>query len=120
MAYFSDRDRALVEVLTFDPNSTPSFEYLKACLVWRDESPNGITPDGYEKLCDLWISRSCLHQGKPVGADTLDPDYFVRAWQAALDDKIQWPGFRRLTLSAEDQAYYDGCLREIADPNYEL
>ena len=119
MPYFSDRDRAVIEALQYNADASPAFELLKSCLVWPDERPKNITPEGYEKLCDLWIARACLHRGQPVGSGTLDPTSMQRAWQEALDDKISWPGFRRLKLSPEDQAYYDACLREVADPQYE-
>jgi hypothetical protein len=120
MPYFSARDHHVIEALQFDGNAKPAFELLKSCLIWPDERPAGISPEGYEKLCDLWIARACLHRGQAIGSGALDPAQFQRAWQEALDDKINWPGFQRVKLSPDDQAYYDACLREVADPQYEL
>jgi hypothetical protein len=71
--------------LTYDPDAKPSYELLKACLVWEDERPNGLTPQGYERLCDLWIARSFLHRGMPLNSGAFDPYYFERAWLQALD-----------------------------------
>jgi hypothetical protein len=119
MPYFSACDRAVIETLQLDPNAKPTFELLKSCLIWADERPASISPDGYDKLCDLWIARSCLHRGQAIGSGSLDPVQLQRAWQEALDDKISWPGFHRLRLSPEDQAYFDACLRDVADPSYE-
>ena len=113
MAYFNDRDRALVEALQYDPAAEPSFELLKGCLIWVDERADGLTSDGYERLCDLWIARSFLHRCEPFSSHPLDPEYFGRVWEEALNDKIRWPGFQRLTLSAADKAYYDA---ELNDP----
>jgi len=120
MPYFSARDRAIIEALQYEADAAPAFELLKACLVWPDERPTNLTSEGYEKLCDLWIARACLHRGQPIGSGTLDAPSFQRAWQEALDDRINWPGFRRLKLSPKDQAYYDACLRQVADPQYDV
>src|SRR5258706_8808014 len=54
MPLFTDRDRASVEALRYDPAALSSFELLKGCLVWTDEHPVGITSDGYSIACDLW------------------------------------------------------------------
>jgi hypothetical protein len=113
--YFDDRDRALVEALTYDPAEQPAYEYIKGCLVWRDERPDGMTPMGYERLCDLWIARSYLHRGMPLNSGPFDPDYFEKAWKHALRDGIHWPGFRRLTLSPEDKAYYELQLNDTSE-----
>ena len=115
MGYFSDRDRAIVEALTYDPTCKPGFEILKACLIWPDECPYNLTPEGYEKLCDLWIARSFIHRGLPFSSWPLAPEYFERAWDEALRDNVRWPGFRRLTLSAKDRAYYEEQLRKMAE-----
>ena len=115
MGYFTERDRALVEGLTYDPSLKPGFELLKGCLIWEDERPDGLTPENYEKLCDLWIARSCLHRGLAIGEGTLDPQYFKDAWDAAIRDGIRWPGFQRLKLSPEDKAMLDACLEDESE-----
>jgi hypothetical protein len=115
MGYFSDRDRALVEALTFDPQAKPSFELLKGCLVWADERANNLTSEGYDRLCDLWIARSLIHRGEPLDSLSIGGDRFKNAWEQALAEDIRWPGFQRLTLSPEDRAYYKQSLKEIED-----
>ncbi len=115
MTFFSDRDRALVEALVYNPNAEPSFEILKACLIWRDdESPANITPHGYDRLCDLWIARSYLHRGLPIGQGELVAGHFAGAWAQAQREAIRWPGFKRLTLSEVDRAFYERELAELA------
>jgi len=112
MGYFSQRDRALVEALQYDPTLKPEYEILKGCLVWNDERPDNLTPAGYEKLCDLWIARGYIHREEPFSNNQLDPEYFGKAWEEALRDKIRWPGFLRLRLSDEDRRFYDETLRQ--------
>ncbi|MBZ5610178.1 MAG: hypothetical protein LAP38_18100 [Acidobacteriia bacterium] len=106
MPYFSDRDRAIVEALVFDAAEEPGYEALKGCLVWRDEQPNNITNEGWDKLCDLWIARSYLHRGEPM------KDQFRSAWEQAQREGIRWPGFQRVTLSANDKAYYKQMIED--------
>lgn len=108
MTLFSENDRRLIEALSFDPGAEPSFEMLKGCLVWPDERPEGITPNGYETLCDLWIARGMIHAGT-------DPDRLAapyrNAWTEAVRTNLQWPGLRRLKLSEIDREYL---ARELA------
>lgn len=105
MPFFSERDRALVESLRYDEALKPSFDSIKGCLVWRDECPDNLSHEGYEKLCDLLIARAFIHENRPFSSWKLDPHYFAQIWEDAITDKIQWPGFQRLKLSEEDQAY---------------
>src|SRR5437016_4493170 len=118
MGYFSDRDRALIEALEYDPAATPGFELLKGCLVWADERPDGLTSEGYDHLCDLWIARAFLHQGRPFTDAPLGGRQFERAWAEALSEGIRWPGFRRVELSAEDRAYYESALHDLETGDY--
>lgn len=112
---FEPDDRDTLRSLVFDPAATPNFEFLKACLVWPDERPERITEPGYELLRDLWSVRGFLHRGIPTEKWGLDPNYFQAVWSHALQDVPEWPGFRRLQLSDEDQAYLNKCLAETAD-----
>ncbi len=107
MPFFSERDRALVESLRYDSSLKPAFDSIKGCLVWPDERPDNLSPDGYEKLCDLLIARSFIHENRPFSSWKLEPHHFAQVWEDAIADKIQWPGFQRLKLSEEDQAYLD-------------
>lgn len=111
---FSPPDRAALQRLVFDPTSEPSFELLKACLVWPDERPERISSAGYELLGDLWIVRGFLHRQVPTEAWALDPAHFQEVWRDALEDVPGWPGFRRLQLSEVERAYLDQSLREAS------
>ena len=103
---FSDRDRAIVEGLRYDPAAQPSFELLKGCLVWTDEHPDNLTSEGYSIMCNLWAARSYLHRGEPM------PERLYTVWEQAQGEGLRWVGFQRLTLSAEDKEYYEVSLRE--------
>ena len=49
MSNFSERDLKLIEVLQYDPELTPAYEFIKSCLVWKDEWPDNLTP-GIRKI----------------------------------------------------------------------
>ena len=106
MAYFQDRDLELIEGLEFNPELEPSYDAIKNCLVWEDERPDGLTSDGYEKLCDLWIARSFIHRGIPFSNWELDPEYFEHVWEEATQAKFKWPGFNRVKLTDREITYY--------------
>ena len=108
MPLFIERDRAIIEAQSSDPKAEPSFELLKGCLVWADEHPNGLTPDGYSTLCDLWGARGYLHRGRPM------PEHLRAIWEEAQSEGLRWIGFRRLTLSAEEKEYYEAALHDAA------
>ena len=61
MAYFSHRDRALLEALQFDPTAKPGLELLKSCLIWPDERPDGLTSE---------VTKSSAIFGSPGGIST--------------------------------------------------
>jgi len=96
-----DRDSGLC------PSLEPSYKILKGCLTWSDESPFGLTPDGYGELCDLWIARSLLHKGLTLADHPLAPKYCEDLFQRAIHQVSSWPGFQRLTLCEKDLAYYE-------------
>jgi hypothetical protein len=114
---FSDRDVRLIEALEHQPELEPAFDDIKACLVWDDERPSDLTPNGYETLCDLWIIRSYIHRGVPPEEWGVDPTsgYFQGVWQRAQTQRIRWPGFQRMTLSQNDREYFERCLRELEE-----
>jgi hypothetical protein len=107
---FRDNDLRLIESLVYDPNLKPNFDSMRDCLVWADERPEGLTPDGYEHLLDLLIARSFIHRNLDFSTHSLDPIYFKQIWDRALEYKFQWPGFKRLKLSAEEKAFFDSEL----------
>ncbi len=103
---FTGNDLQLIESLQYNPELKPSFDWMRDCLVWKDERPDGLTPAGYESLIDLWIARSFIHRGKSFSEHSLDPHYFEDVWKRALNQGFQWPGFSRLTLSDEEREFY--------------
>jgi hypothetical protein len=62
---FSPTDRDTLQRIDFDPTAEPSFEIMKACLVWPDERPERISSEGFELLGDLWIVRGFVHRQVP-------------------------------------------------------
>ena len=117
MSYFWGNDLKLIEALVYNPNLEPSFDVMRDALVWNDERADGLTPEGYEKLCDLWIARSYIHRGIPFSESELDPEYFGRVWSEATKQGFKWPGFNRLHLSKQDREYYEKSLRELRESN---
>ncbi len=109
---FGPDDLRLIESLVYDSSLEPRFDALRACLVWRDEEPKGLTPDGYNNLCRLWIARSFLHRGLDFFAHPLDPEFIRQFWQRAGKQGFKWTGFERLTLSTKDKEYYEKMLHQ--------
>jgi hypothetical protein len=112
---FTGNDLKLIESLVYDPTLTPSYDLIKNCLVWEDERIDGLTPAGYESLCDLWIARSFLQRKLDFSAHRLAPDYFKSVWERALEQGFHWPGFNRLSLSKKDLAYYEKAMHGAAN-----
>ena len=112
---FEGDDLRLIESLSFVPSLKPSFDNMRDCLVWPDERPNGLTPSGFEALCDLLIARSFLHRGLDFSTYRLSPEYFRKVWEKALAQGFRWPGFHRLTLSEEDKEYFEQMLQDNDD-----
>jgi hypothetical protein len=115
---FTPQDREKLEQLVVDPECEPSYELLKSCLVWPDERAAGLTKEGYELLCDLWIVRGFIHNGVLPDKWGLDPAYFREVWQNALVDVPGWPGFKRLELSEHDREYLSKSVKEAATEDY--
>jgi hypothetical protein len=111
---FTGRDLLLIKALVYNPNLEPGYESIKGCLIWDDERPNNLTSDAYSNLCSLWGARALLHRGLTLADHPLDPDYCRDIWERALAQVPEWPGFKRLTLSAKDKDYYETTMkREI-------
>lgn len=104
---FSRKDLELIQSLVYDPTLEPSYEYLKGCLVWSDERPNGVTPDAYRNISSLWVARSLLHRGLTLADHPINPAYAQDIWDRAIHQIGNWPGFKRLTLSQKDLNYYE-------------
>ncbi len=103
---FKGKDLELIESLVLDATLEPKFCSFRDYLHWDDELPKGITPDGYDALCDLWIARSFIHRGLDFSAHPIDPEYIKQFWDRALKQNFKWTGFQRLSLSENDKAYY--------------
>ena len=117
MSYFDGQNLELIEALIYNPNAKPSYDVIRDCLIWEDEIANNLNPDGYEKLGDLWIIRSFIHRKIPSSRWGLDPEYFQKAWNNAVNQNFRWPGFFRLKLSKSDQEYYQRKRYEIFETN---
>jgi hypothetical protein len=113
MNLFKDADRRLIEAQDFDETGEPAFELLKACLIWPDECPAGISNAGREVLNDLFIVRGFIHRGLPKIHWGLDPLYFSTLWENALASGIVWNGFRRIELLEKDYLYL---VRSLSEP----
>ena len=110
--FFTPEELARLALLVHDPSLRPSFEFLRAALVWEDESPQELPSPLHVKLTLLFAARSCLHQQKPLGGERLNQQALGEVWEKARREAPGWPGFRRLELSPEDQTYLDEWLRE--------
>jgi hypothetical protein len=112
---FAGNDLRLIESLVYNPDLKPSYSYMRDHLVWQDERPDGLTPEGYESLCDLFIARSFVQRGREFSSHPLDPEYFAKVWKRALAQAFRWPGFNRLRLSEQDKTYYEQMTKDAAE-----
>jgi len=119
--YFSPSDRSLIESVSYDMNAAIDFDNMRDCLYWKDERPDGLTSDGYEKLLDLMIARKLIYHLPQIGKDPSqcilpgdELDNWRRRWDRALKQHVNWPGFRRIELSDSDKAFYEQCLHKNA------
>lgn len=112
MNVLRESDRVLIERQAFQCDAKPAFELLKACLVWPDELPAGISNEGREYIYDLLIIRGFIHRGLSENKWGLDSQYFIKVWQEAIASSIPWNGFRRLEISEVDRDYLIRSLGE--------
>ena len=85
MSYFYGRDFKLIEALAYNPELQSTYDVTKDALVWDDERPDGLSIDGYEKLCELWIARSFIHQKISFSSWKVDP--ILKKFGMMLQDK---------------------------------
>jgi hypothetical protein len=111
----SKSDREAVERLSFEPDSEPSFDVVKSCLIWNDEKPPGLSYEGQKLLGRLWAVRSLIHRHIPESQWPEGPRNFLPIWQELLRGGLKWTGFRRLTLSDRDGLCLKKCLRDSAN-----
>jgi len=112
---FKENDLELMRSLVYEPGLEPSFEFLKGCLIWSDERPEGLTPDAYDNLASLWIARSLLHNGLALSDDPINPEFTQKLWKRAINEVPEWPGFKRLALTEKDKQYLASVLESSHD-----
>ena len=62
MMVFGMHDRQLLNTARFDSSLTPRYDYMRDCLTWDDESPPGLTREGFLEVTSLWGARGILHR----------------------------------------------------------
>ena len=118
-AYFEGNDLILIESLVYDPTLTPYYDFWRDCLIWEDERCDiGMTSSGYEKLCDLFVARTCIHLNEPFSSHSINPDHLSKAWKTALNANFCWPGWNRLQLSKKDKEYFLKTRQECMEMEY--
>jgi hypothetical protein len=104
---FTGRDLDLMRSLKYDPSLEPIYEYLRGCLIWEDERPEGLTPAADDLVGSLIIARSLFHKGLTLEDHPIDPSYCKELWGSAQQQIGGWPGFKRLSLSDKDRKYLE-------------
>ena len=107
---------AKYRALTYDPNARHSPCLIPFdCIVWSDEHPPAGTTVFYgheacrHSLIRLISARKSLWRTGQIS------DGLGQVWREAQEIMPDWPGFRRLTLSAEELQALDFCEAETAD-----
>lgn len=72
MSYLSGRDLEIIEALVYQPELKPSYEAVKGVLTWRDEWSFELSQEGLEKIYQLWVARSYIHNGIPFSSYKLN------------------------------------------------
>jgi hypothetical protein len=107
-----ERDINILKNLSLDSQAKPTFDLLKYCLTWPDERPSEpLSAEGREFLSDLWTVRGFIHRSVPEAKWGLDPKYFREIWEFGVAHVETWPGFKRLTLSENDEHFLSGCMK---------
>ncbi len=104
---FIGNDLEVMRSLKYDPTLKPNYESIRGCLFWKDERSEELSPDGYKLVNSLIIARSLLQQGLTLDDHPIDPEYCKKLWAIAQKQIADWPGFKRVTLSAEDKEYFE-------------
>ena len=99
-AGFTGQDLVLLKSLKYDPSLKPAYESIKGCLVWEDERADELSTEATRTVNNLLIARSLLHQGLTLDAHPINADLCKALWALAQEQISEWPGFKRLTLSA--------------------
>ena len=104
----SDRDRARLEAVPYDPAATPAYDDLGGFLAWPDELPSGLTPDGHAYVRDLLIARGHLHRN--IAPEAWWPAEVLTRWREASSRELAWNGFRRVVLRPEDAKFLERAM----------
>jgi hypothetical protein len=115
MEFFSLEDAKLLNSLVYQPDFKPSYDMVQNLLTWKDERPTGISDDGMDKLINLWIARSYIHDDRPFSSDVFGGKHLEEAWSKSKDEIPNWPGYQRLNLSTEDREYLDNERRSLEE-----
>ncbi|PWF49021.1 hypothetical protein [Massilia glaciei] len=107
MRIFTDAEIASLNLLASDAQSRPYFDAMRWALRWHDETPQEARGESYQRLLDLVVARSFIHQGRAREHwFALTPtSYYADIWDEALARAPAWPGFKRLALTNEERAY---------------
>lgn len=102
----SPEDRALIEALPFDPSATAAYNEITGALAWSDEIPEGLSQAGHDYLRELLAVRGYLHRELPIARER---------WDEALAAGLRWNGFRRVTLTTDQQALLQRYISDDAE-----
>jgi hypothetical protein len=116
--FFSPEDSDKLNALTYQSEIDPDFEMIKSVLIWNDEIPFGISQDGMEKLWNLLIARSYLHDNRAFSSHFSGGKHLETAWSESKQNIPNWPGFKRLSLSEKDRRFYDEERRKVRNDEY--
>jgi hypothetical protein len=105
----SEHDRLLLRDAVYQPNTKPSYESVKSCLVWPDEVPDGLSADGRTTIFRLLAARSYMHRGIPLIGRL---ERLASVWKEAVASGLEWNGFRRTSISEADQSFLAKSIRE--------
>ncbi len=104
------RDLRFAKEVTLRENILPF-----ATIFWEDEHPSGIP----RPLCD---EKRCFHSISLLIAARCEywehgyiPSKYANVWNDAKKLIPEWPGFRRLNLSEEEQARAEVCFQSAND-----
>lgn len=109
-------DRLLVEQAFFDADADPAFNEIAGCLVWPDEIPDGLSPDGYDAVRNLLAARGLVHRGVPIEDWPGGATELADEWNAALRTRLRWNGFQRIALTKEQRAMLEAYLADDSLP----
>lgn len=111
---FSKSEIREINKLTYKPELKPIYQILRMYLEWADECPNPCNMRLYDKLIVLWIARAFFYHdiNYPMPVLNKTERYYRKTWDKAIEQDINWPGFKRLSLSEAERKFYFECLEK--------